>query len=160
MTKSEVYKRSTDEIYEHLLLNYKLAIMKTEMEVHQARYSRSDTKLSRYFNSTPIRYSFARWMCYATYANRFYMISELEKEMFVTRQSISLVIKECEAEGWIIVKRTKSSTKCQASQELLVRMDEYIGWRKLTAKNTIGQAFLALNSFEKIMSKEFPLKVK
>jgi len=36
-------------------------------------------------------------------------------------------------------------------------MDEYIGWRKELAKDSIGQAFLALNSFEKLLSNEFPL---
>jgi len=156
MTNKEL-NRSSQEILNHLRLNYKLAILKTEMDIHTARSTRANTKLSRYFNSTPIRFSFARWMSYCGYVNRFYTISELVKQMLVTRQSISQVITECEAEGWINVVRDGKSTKCQASHLLLERMDEYIGWRKELAKDSIGQAFLALNSFEKLLSNEFPL---
>ena len=126
-----------------------------ELKIYQARIDRLDTKMQRYFNSTPIRNAFARWMTYATYTSRFYTISELVKEMHSNRQTISTMINECEAEGYIVVKRQGSTVSCQATDLLVEKMEQYCEWRKELTQSTIGTAYNRLVQFEKLMQKRF-----
>jgi DNA-binding transcriptional regulator YhcF (GntR family) len=111
--------------------------------------------VQRYFNSTPIKNAFARWMTYGVYTNRFYTITELVKEMHSNRQTISTMINECEAEGFIVVKRKGSTVACQASDLLVEKMEEYCEWRKELTRSTIGTAYNRLVQFEKLMQKRF-----
>ena len=89
---------SVEDIHAHLLMDYYMKIVETEMSIHQARQTRISHKVQRYFNSTQIRNAFSRWMTYGTYTNRFYTITELVNEMHSNRQTISTMINECEAE--------------------------------------------------------------
>ena len=70
------------EIHKHLTLEYRKSLMKVEMEVFQARQTRMTDKVQRYFNSTPIRNAFARWMVFAYYENKFYKSSLISKMLF------------------------------------------------------------------------------
>jgi len=146
---------SVDDIHAHLLHDYRMKIIEIEMKLHQARQTRMLSKVQRYFNSTPIRHAFSRWMTYATYTNRFYTISELVNEMHSNRQTISTMINECEAEGYIVVKRQGSTVSCQASDTLVEKMEDYCEWRKELTKSTIGTAYNRLVQFEKLMQKRF-----
>lgn len=146
---------SVDDIHAHLLHDYNMKVIEIEMTLHQARQTRMLSKVQRYFNSTPIKHAFSRWMTYATYTNRFYTISELVTEMHSNRQTISTIINECEAEGYIVVKRQGSTVACQASPILLEKMEDYCRWRQSIAKSTIGTAFDNLVRFEKLMQKRF-----
>ena len=148
-------KNSSDEIYNHLLLEYRKCVMQIEMEIFKARQKRMINKVQRYFNSTPIRNAFARWMVNAFYENTFYTISYLVKEMYTNRQTISNMISECEQEGSITVERKGKTVSCQASQSLLENMSEYCKWRKEITELTVGKAYNDLVIFEKWMSKEF-----
>lgn len=65
------------------------------------------------------------------------------------------MINECEAEGYIVVKRKGSTVACQASPILVEKMEEYCRWRQSVAKSTIGTAFDNLVRFEKLMQKRF-----
>ena len=98
-------RNSSDEIYNHLLLEYRRCVMKIEMEIFKARQTRMLNKIQRYFNSTPLRNAFARWMVNAFYENQFYTITHLVNEMHANRQTISNMINECEIEGFILVER-------------------------------------------------------
>ena len=129
--------------------------MKIEMEIFKARQTRMLNKIQRYFNSTPLRNAFARWMVNAFYENTFYTISHLVKEMYTNRQTISQMISECEKEGYIIVERIGKTVSCQASQSLQENMNEYCKWRKEITELTVGKAYNDLVQFEKWMSKEF-----
>ena len=129
--------------------------MKIEMEIFKARQTRMLNKTQRYFNSTPLRNAFARWMVNALYENRFYTITHLVKEMHTNRQTISNMISECEKEGFIIVQRIGKTVACQASQTLLIKMNDYCEWRKNITELTVGKAYNDLVQFEKWMSKEF-----
>ena len=146
---------SVNDIHQSLLMDYNMKVLEIEMTLHQARQTRMINNVQRYFNSTPIRNAFARWMTYATYTSRFYTISELVKEMHSNRQTISTMINECEAEGFIVVKRQGSTVSCQASPILVDKMEDYCEWRKSVAKSTIGTAFDNLVRFEKLMQKRF-----
>ena len=146
---------SVSDIHKNLLMDYNLKVIEIEMTLHQARQTRMLNKVQRYFNSTPIKNAFSRWMTYATYTNRFYTITELVNEMHSNRQTISTMINECEAEGYIVVKRKGSTVACQASPILVEKMEEYCRWRQSVAKSTIGTAFDNLVRFEKLMQKRF-----
>ena len=153
--KNQPSSNSVEDIYHHLLMDYRMKILEIEMGVHQARQTRANNKVQRYFNSTPIRNAFARWMTYGVYTSRFYTISELVKEMHTNRQTISTIINECEAEGYIIVKRVGATVSCQATPLLVEKTEEYCEWRKELTKSTIGTAYNNLVQFEKLMQKRF-----
>ena len=148
-------KNSSDEIHNHLLLEYRRCVMKIEMEIFKARQTRMLNEIQRYFNSTPLRNAFARWMVNAFYENSFYSISYLVKEMHTNRQTISNMISECEEEGYIIVERKGKTVSCQASKSLIAKSDDYCEWRKEITELTVGEAYNNLIQFEKWMSNEF-----
>ena len=148
-------RNSSDEIYSHLLLEYRRCVMKIEMEIFKARQTRMLNKTQRYFNSTTLRNAFARWMVNAFYENQFYTITQLVNEMHTNRQTISTMINECEKEGYILVKRIGKTVSCQASQTLLDKMNDYCEWRKEITELTVGKAYNDLVQFEKLMTKEF-----
>ena len=148
-------KNSSADIHYHLLLEYRKCVMKIEMEIFKARQTRMLNKIQRYFNSTPLRNAFARWMTNAFYENQFYTITHLVKEMHTNRQTVSNMINECEIEGYIIVERKGKTVSCQASQTLVEKMNEYCKWRKEITELTVGKAYNDLVIFERWMSKEF-----
>ena len=148
-------KNSSEDIYNHLLLEYRRCVMKIEMEIFKARQTRMLNRTQRYFNSTPLRNAFARWMVNAFYEDQFYTITHLVNEMFTNRQTISNMINECEKEGYIIVERRGKTVSCQASQTLIEKMNDYCKWRKEITELTVGKAYSNLIQFEKWMSKEF-----
>ena len=148
-------KNSTTDIHNHLLLEYRRCVMKIEMEIFKARQTRMLNKIQRYFNSTPLRNAFARWMVNAFYENSFYSISYLVKEMHTNRQTISNMISECEEEGYIIVERKGKTVSCQASKSLVEKSNDYCEWRKEITELTVGKAYNDLIQFERWMSKEF-----
>jgi hypothetical protein len=150
---------SAEQIYEHLKHQYRLRLIKIEMELHKARQTRMDNNVQRYFNSTPIRNAFARWMVYGVYVNKFYNITELVNELHSNRQTISTIIKECEEYKFIIVKRSKNTTKCQAALLLIEKMEDYCDWRRKLAKDTVGHSLLTLTSFEQLMQNDLSLNV-
>ena len=148
-------KNSSDEIYNHLLLEYRRCVMKIEMEIFKARQTRMLNKIQRYFNSTPLRNAFARWMVNAFYENQFYTISFLVKQMHTNRQTISHMLNECEKEGYVTVVRNGKTVSCQATLLLVEKMNEYCEWRKNITELTVGKAYNDLVQFERWMSKEF-----
>jgi len=146
---------SVQDIHHHLNMDYRMKILQIEMSIHQARQTRGNTKVQRYFNSTPIKNAFSRWMVYGAYTSKFYTISELVKEMHSNRQTISTMINECEAEGHILVKREGATVSCIATPLLVEAMEVYCEWRKELTKSTIGTAYNNLVQFEKLMQKQF-----
>ena len=149
---------SAKEIHQFLLDEYVLKTIEIEMQTYKARQTRLQSKAQRYFNSTPLRNAFARWMTYTHYANRWYTITELVDDMHSNRQSIATIINECEAEDWIEVKRTSNSVQCRATQTLVYAFLDYAMWRKEITKSVIGTAYNALFSFEDLMQTNLALK--
>mgnify|MGYP001333258289 FL=1 len=158
MTDQQMSKiNSAEHIHEYLKQQYRIRIIKIEMELHKARQTRMDNNVQRYFNSTPIRNAFARWMVYGAYVNKFYTISELVNELHTNRQTISTIIKECEEYKFIIVKRTSNTTTCQAAPLLIEKMEDYCDWRRNLAKDTVVNSLLTLTSFEELMQNDLSL---
>ena len=104
-TKKEIFK-SFDKnlIYKEMVKILSLH----EIKIYQVRVDRTNTRMQIYFNSTTLRNFFARICNYAYTVNKFYIISYVTKELRSTRQVISLIVDECENEGWLnIHTRTK-----------------------------------------------------
>ena len=150
---------SINDVHQYLIHKYNVELVKLEMATHQARQKRMDNKVQRYFNSTPIRNAFARWMTYATYANRTYTIAELVDEIGSNRQTISDIVKDCEAEGWIKVDRRDNRCDCKASPTLVEKMEDYCDHRRTLVNKVAGVAFSDLRNFERTMSIGFALNV-
>ena len=142
-------------VLNELELEYRKSLIKVDMEIFQARQTRMKSKIQRYFNSTPLRNAFARWMVYAYYENQFYTISQLVNEMSTNRQTDSLMINECEVENYIIVQRLGKTVACQASLMLVEAMNEYSEWRKILIEKTIYQPYIDLKQFENIIKSKF-----
>ena len=142
---------SVNEIADHLQREYTLATLTTEMRMHKARQIRMDTDVQRYFNSTPLRNAFARWMVYGYLVNKPYNITTLVDEMVADRKTISTMIKECEDAGWIQTIKSNGQLFCLASPVLVDKVYDYILWRRKLTKDTIGKAFIALKTFEDLM---------
>ena len=148
-------EKSFKIVLDELELEYRKSLIKVDMEIFQARQTRMKSRIQRYFNSTPLRNAFARWMVYAYYENQFYTISYLVKEMNTNRQTVSIMINECEGEDYIIVQRKGKTVACQASSQLVQAMNEYSEWRKQLIEQTIYQPYINLKQFENWMRKQF-----
>ena len=111
-------KVSVNDVHQYLIHKYNIELCALEMRTHQVRQTRMDSKLQRYFNSTPIRNAFARWMTFATYTNRTYTIQELVDEIGSNRQTISDIVKDCEAEEWIEANKKKILTAAISRKSL------------------------------------------
>lgn len=149
--------QSAQEIHEHLIKKYNMKQVLFEMDTHKAKSYRTNSKLKRYFNSTPIRNAFARWMVHATYANRTYTITELVEEMGTNRQTVAGMVNDCEAEGWVQVKRFDNRVECKATSVLVKALEKYFQYRRNLIKGSVGEAFYDLYKFEKLMQKDFAL---
>ena len=57
-------------------------------------------------------------------------ISQLASRIIVTRQAISSLVKECEAEQYIIVSRKAGTVLCTASETLVEGYEDYCKWKK------------------------------
>lgn len=151
-------KLSVNDVHQYLIHKYNVELCALEMRTHQVRQKRMENKIQRYFNSTPIRNAFARWMTYASYTNRTYTIAELVDEIGSNRQTISDIVKDCEAEGWIEVDRRDNRANCKASPTLVEKFEDYCDHRRTLVNKVSGVAFSDLRNFERTMSIGFALK--
>lgn len=126
-----------------------------EIKIYQARQDRMQTKIQRYFNSTPLRNAFARICVYARCVNQFYTISYIADELRATRQAISLMVDECEQEGWLNVERTPNRVGIQASQPLFDGMSDYVEARKILAKDITKGRWNDLTRMAELVESDF-----
>ena len=118
--KKEIFKTfDKNQIYKEMVKTISLH----EIKIYQARVDRTNTRMQRYINSTPLRNVFARICNYAYTVKQFYTISYVTKELRSTRQAISLIVDECENEGQLNINRRVNKVEFQASEEL------YKSWR-------------------------------
>jgi DNA-binding MarR family transcriptional regulator len=70
----------------------------------------------------------------ATMHNHFYKTSKLRKLLGISRAALDTMIADCEAEGWIHVKRNKQGhRRIQATEIAVQTWLEYSNWIKETA---------------------------
>ena len=123
-----------------------------ELKIYQARIDRLDTKMQRYFNSTPIRNAFASLMVIGACNNKSYTITEIVNNLRSNRQSISTMVDECKKEGWIIVSKNGNKVQCKASEELVKGFHDYMTFSKEISKDYFNS--LELLKIKNIMSNE------
>jgi len=128
-----------------------------EIAVYQARQTRMSTKVQRYFNSTPLRNVFARMVSYAYCVNKHYSIQYIADQLKTTRQSISKIVDECEAEGWINVIRTPNSVEVQASDVTYEGMLNYVEQRKKLLPKQMRRTWNELINLETLVTTELTL---
>lgn len=145
---------SSKEKHKDLIKEYNRNLMKVEMNLYVAQQTRMLNKIQRYFNSTPLKNGFARWMATAYYDNEFYTISRIAKEMKTNRQTISKIVSECEKENYIIVKRIGKTVESKASPLLMEKINDYCNWRHKLTKEIIGKSYSELMKYESMMSKK------
>ena len=126
-----------------------------EVKIYQARQDRLETRIQRYFNSTPLRNVFSRICVYAKCVNKFYTISEIAYELRATRQSISQMVDECEEEGWLNVERSPNRVVIQASQSLYDAMLNYMELRKKLAKDVTKGKWNDLTRMSELVETDF-----
>ena len=118
-------------------------ISRYEIRIFQSRVDRVETRMQRYFNSTPLKNVFARVCNYAFTVNKFYTIAYVTRELRSTRQAISSIVDECESEGWLNIRRRPNRVEFQASKIL------YESWRDYIDART---ALIGKDEFDKWMN--------
>ena len=124
-----------------------------ELKIYQARIDRLDTKMQRYFNSTPIRNAFASLMVIGACNYQLYTITEIVNNLRSNRQSVSTMVDECKKECWINVSKNGNKVQCNASQLLIEGFNDYINYSKEISKDYFNS--LELLKIKNIMSNEF-----
>jgi len=140
------------DLYEKKYKEYALAIIDIEIELHKSRSLMMNGKISSYFNSTQNRNTFARIMSKAYMTNKPYSITEVCELLSANRSSVSIMVDECEKEGWITVNRDKNKAMCMATEALYEAMMKYVYWRKQNSKSIIGDHYKALDQLESVLN--------
>ena len=139
------------DLYEKKYKEYALAIIDIEIELHKSRSLMMNGKVSNYFNSSQNRNTFARIMSKAYMTNKPYSITEVCELINANRSSVSIMVDECEQEGWITVLRDKNKAMCMATEELYDAMMKYVAWRKVNAKSLVADHYKALDQLESVL---------
>ena len=139
------------DLYEKKYKEYALAIIDIEIELHKSRSLMMNGKVSNYFNSSQNRNTFARIMSKAYMTNKPYSITEVCELLNANRSSVSIMVDECEQEGWITVLRDKNKAMCMATEELYDAMMKYVAWRKVNAKSLVADHYKALDQLESVV---------
>jgi DNA-binding transcriptional regulator GbsR (MarR family) len=140
------------DLYEKKYKEYALAIIDIEIELHKSRSLMMNGKISNYFNSTQNRNTFARIMSKAYMTNKPYSITEVCELLSANRSSVSIMVDECEKEGWITVLRDKNKAMCMATEEVYEAMMRYVYWRKQNSKSIIGDHYKAIDQLESVLN--------
>ena len=123
-----------------------------ELKIYQARIDRLDTKMQRYFNSTPIRNAFASLMVIGACNNHTYTITEIVNNLRSNRQSVSTMVDECKKEGWINVSKNGNKLQCNGSEDLVEGFHDYMIFSRDISKDYFNS--LELLKIKNIMSNE------
>ena len=86
-----------------------------------------------------------------------YSIQHIADQLKTTRQSISKIVDECEAEGWINVIRTPNSVDVQASDVTYEGMLNYVEERKKLLPKKMRRTWSELINLETLVTTELTL---
>lgn len=131
--------------------DYALAICEVEIQLHKARVTRMTGKMQTYFNSSQNRNTFARVMCKAYLTDTPVSITEVCEVFNANRSSVSIMVDECEKEGWISVNRENGKAKCMATEELYRGCMKYAHWKKQISRSIIGRQYDRLVQIESML---------
>lgn len=131
---------------------YTAELCRHQVGIHNARQTRMDTDIQRYFNSTPARNAFARLMSLATYDKTLYTKALISKELHITRQAAHVMVQECLDAGWI-----EHGGQCcggkgyRATERLVWAMENYAHRHmEMIEETKIHEAVEALVAYRKL----------
>ena len=139
------------ELYEKMYKDYALSIFEVEIQLHRARTTRMNGRLQTYFNSSMNRNVFARIMCKAYQTDIPVTITEVSELLNVSRSSVSVMVDECEKEGWISVTRQNNKALCKATIELYEKTMMYVFWKKQISDSIVSGQSKKLNQIESVL---------
>ena len=117
----------SDVLFDRVWEEYIVSQCDVELEIYQARLVRMDTPSQRYFNSSPLKNVFARAMVVARLKNKPRTITQLASQLLVSRQAISVMIKEClEHEKIILVEVRGREKTYYGSASLVTEFNKYM----------------------------------
>ena len=141
-----------NDIEQKILSDYAVALAKWQIELYRGRNQRKDDAIQRYFNSTPVRNTFARMMFIAYQDDKsLYTKAEISRQLFITRQAASQMVEDCIAEGWI--EATGNGYK--ASQALAKKQMDYTMFHIDTlTKNPVPDLYMSLRHYQRAQAKK------
>ena len=139
------------ELYEKMYKDYALSIFEVEIKLHTSRTTRMNGRLQAYFNSSQNRNVFARIMCKAYQTDTPVTITEVCELLNANRSSVSVMVDECEKEGWISVARENNKALCMATDELYEKTMMYVFWKKQISQSIVGDKYKKITQIESVL---------
>lgn len=139
------------KLYKKMYYEYALAICEVEIHLHHARTTRVNSRMQCYFNSSTNRNTMARIMCRAYLTDTPVTITEICEVLHANRSSVSIMVDECEKEGWISVNRENGKAKCMATEELHRGCMKYAHWKKQISRSLVGRKYDKLIQLENML---------
>lgn len=142
------------EIHRNLLREYARELCVHQLSVHQARQTRMDTKIQRYFNSSQGRNAFARLMCLATFDGADKTRADVARELHMTRAAATKMVDECLAENWILENEHRA---VRAAPILMAALDDYVDRHLEVMLTELTEKYQNVTNFRKIMHTQLTL---
>ena len=122
---------------EKVLRGYSIKALRYEKKVWQRMQMVRGTPIQRYFNSTPVRNAFARWMVSARYEKLLVTIGQTAREMGISRQAVRTMVQETVLHGWVSQKKEGKINYIEATYALASAWEQYIEWLLSCTETTI-----------------------
>ena len=143
-----------NDIHRNLLREYARELCVHQLGVHQARQTRMDTKIQRYFNSSQGRNAFARLMCLATFDGKAHTRADIARELHMTRAAATKMADECLAENWILENDKRA---VRAAPVLIAALNDYVDRHLEVMLTDLTEKYQNLINFRKIMHTQLTL---
>lgn len=143
-----------NDVHRNLLREYARELCVHQLRVHQAKQTRTDTKLQRYFNSSQGRNAFARLMCLATFDGIDQTRADIARELHMTRAAVTKMVDECLAENWIEENEHRA---LRAAPTLMAALDDYVDRHLEVMLSELTVKYLNVTNFRKIMHSQLTL---
>lgn len=135
----EIEQALADEYAKHLFIR--------QLRSHTEKSERVETRLQRYFNSTPAKNMLAKVLCIANYDNQPYTKTEISEQLNISRQAAHTYIEECLEEGWA-VECDSCEKHYKASPSLIEAGRKYAHDNYMSAKKSnLIPAYHALSGY-------------
>lgn len=143
-----------NQIDKKLLREYARQLCAHQLGVHQARQTRMDTKIQRYFNSSQGRNAFARLVCLATFDGTDQTRSDIARKLHITRAAATKMVDECLAENWILENDKRA---VRAAPVLMAAFNDYVERHLEVMSTELTETYQNVTNFRKIMHTQLTL---
>jgi len=115
-----------NNFYKDALNDFSYHLALTEIKIFKDRQRWiAESKLTAWFQSSSEKAVFGRLLYVGTVVNDPYTLTQIARELSLTRQTISAYIKETVAAGWVISKQSGKTLYYYASDELCKGIVDY-----------------------------------